>query len=351
MEFDTIDRFFGLRAGQQVSSRIPLGIGDDCAAIRQVAGQVCLTSVDTLVEGTHFFPDADALALGHKSLAVNLSDLAASGGVPVACLLAMSMPQIWEATRHGCSREQWLAGFSTGFLALANTSSCPLIGGDTTSVPGAGPVVVTVTVFGDSPANTDGTLQVMPRNGAVPGDDIWVSGELGGAGYTLHALFKQKGLPSCLEGIDAPQPTPEVSDRLHRPQPRLALGQSLRSLAHSALDISDGLAGDLGHILKASQLGATLWFDAIPRHSLIHPLPLSVQKQLTLCAGDDYELCFTAPVRSRQAIEQRASVLGQTVTRIGKTTSEPGLWLADSANSQDKQLFQPKAYEHFSILD
>lgn len=233
-----------------------------------------------LVEGRHFFPDVDPYALGHKALAVNLSDLAAMGAKPHAFTLALALPR---------ADETWLEAFSDGLFALAERHDCALVGGDTTS----GPLNICITVFGDVPNGA-----ALRRDAAQPGDDIYVSGALGDARAGLGAIRSE-------------WPAPEGSDwrrALERPEPRVALGLALRGVAHAALDISDGLAGDLMHILKRSGMRAIVDADAVPCSNAVRALPEAARRQCTLAGGDDYELCFTAPVaaRKRSRISRRA---------------------------------------------
>jgi thiamine-monophosphate kinase len=308
-EFSLIDRFFARRAartrppssatGGAASSTntalregaIALGIGDDCALIAPPAGEMMAISTDMLVEGRHFFADIDPRALGHKALAVNLSDLAAMGAKPQAFTLAFSLPRADEA---------WLAAFSEGLFDIAERFTCELIGGDTTS----GPLNLCITVFGSVPAHV-----ALRRDAARAGDDIWVSGTLGDA---------RAGL-----GIARNEWQANASDAAHfrhaleRPEPRIELGLALRSLAYAALDISDGLAGDLMHILERSQMNATVDADALPRSEQLSRLPADVQRRCTVAGGDDYELCFTAPVAARASIEKVSDNAGVRATRIG----------------------------------
>ncbi|GAB2461105.1 thiamine-phosphate kinase [Comamonas humi] len=307
-EFDLIARYFTRPAREAV-----LGVGDDCALLAPRPGMQLAISSDMLVQGRHFFADVDPAALGHKALAVNLSDLAACGARPLAFTLALALPQV---------DEPWLAGFSAGLLALADAHGCELVGGDTTQ----GPLNICITVFGEVPAG-----QALLRSGARPGDDLYVSGTLGDARLALEALLDHIELPA-----DALQ---AARQRLERPTPRVALGMALRGIASSALDVSDGLTGDLGHILKASGVGATL--DASITSQLIAARALftgsvgqfssNLLHQCTLAGGDDYELAFTAPAARREAVQAAALQAGVPVTRIGTVDSAPGLRVLDGA--------------------
>src|SRR5437868_2059526 len=224
-EFDLIARYF-----TRPARRSPLGVGDDCALLQPAPGMQLAVSTDLLVEGRHFLSTVDPRALGHKALAVNLSDLAACGAQPLAFTLSLALPRVDEA---------WLAGFSEGMFALADAHDCELVGGDTT----AGPLAINITVFGEVPAGA-----ALLRSGAQAGDDLWVSGTLGDARLALEAFRGTVSLPQ--EVFDA------ARLRLERPQPRVALGLALRGLATAAIDVSDGLLGDLGHVLQRSGVGA-----------------------------------------------------------------------------------------------
>ncbi|EDT07939.1 MULTISPECIES: thiamine-phosphate kinase [Paraburkholderia] len=292
-EFSLIERFFARRAAGQpsVAADGSLGIGDDCALLAPRAGEMLAISTDMLVEGRHFFADVDPEALGHKALAVNLSDLAAMGAQPQAFTLAFSLPKADEA---------WLAAFSEGLFALAERHGCALIGGDTTG----GPLNLCITVFGSVPPQA-----ALRRDAAQAGDDIWVSGTLGDA---RAGLGIQRGEWQA-DAADAAS----FRRALERPEPRIALGLALRGVARAALDVSDGLAGDLKHILDRSKLRATVDADAVPRSAALRKLPLDTQRRCTLAGGDDYELCFTAPPAARVAVENAGHKAGVPVTRIG----------------------------------
>jgi thiamine-monophosphate kinase len=293
-EFSLIDRFFARRAAAARPSDAAagtLGIGDDCALLAPRVGEMLAISTDMLVEGRHFFPDVDPEALGHKTLAVNLSDLAAMGAQPQAFTLAFSLPKADEA---------WLAAFSEGLFALAGRYGCELIGGDTTG----GPLNLCVTVFGSVPPQA-----ALRRDAAKPGDDIWISGTLGDA---RAGLGVQRGEWSADSGDTA-----TFRRALERPEPRVALGLALRGIAHAALDLSDGLAGDLRHILERSSVQATVDVDAIPRSDALRRLAPEIQQRCTLAGGDDYELCFTAPADVRASVEAAGRKAAVAVTRIG----------------------------------
>jgi thiamine-monophosphate kinase len=301
-EFDVIARYF-----KRPARRAVLGVGDDCALLAPTPGMQMAISSDMLVEGRHFFADVNPRHLGHKALAVNLSDLAAAGAQPLAFTLALSLPH---------ADADWLQGFSDGLFALAEAHDCELIGGDTTR----GPLNLCITVFGEVPAG-----QALLRSGARAGDDIYVSGTLGDARLGLEAALGQLPLPDDLRRA--------CMLRLELPTPRVALGTALRGIASSALDLSDGLAGDLGHILAASQVGATLQAEAVRNcldartHAFVQAgqLPEALWLQSTLAGGDDYELAFTAPAALREAVQAAAQRAQTPVQRIGRIDAEPGL--------------------------
>jgi thiamine-monophosphate kinase len=317
-EFDLIRHYFNRpRPGRAV-----LGIGDDCALLAPTPGMQLAVSTDMLVEGRHFFAGADPRKLGHKSLAVNLSDLAAMGAKPVAFTLALALP---EADRT------WLAGFSEGLFALADAHGCELIGGDTTR----GPLNICITVFGDIEPG-----HALRRDAARAGDDIWISGTLGDARLALAGYWNELAL----------EPTDQelAAQRMHTPTPRVALGRLLaeRRLAHAALDISDGLVGDLGHILAASRVGATLDVDALPAGPALARHEQALRRKFTAAGGDDYELCFTAPAQQRAAIVAAGAEAGTAVTRVGSIDAEAGLRLVD-ADGQELDLAL-RGWDHFS---
>ncbi|MDR5737527.1 thiamine-phosphate kinase [Caballeronia sp. LZ016] len=322
-EFSLIDRFFARRAKAPASRQgdAPLGIGDDCALIAPPAGHQFAISTDMLVEGRHFFPDVDPQALGHKALAVNLSDLAAMGAKPHAFTLALALPRADEA---------WLEAFSDGMFALADRFGCALIGGDTTS----GPLNICITVFGDVSHRA-----ALRRDAAQPGDDIYVSGALGDA---------RAGLGAMLGEWQAPEGAASAWKRaLERPEPRVALGMALGGVAHAALDISDGLAGDLMHIMKRSNVRATVNADAVPCSDAVRAMPNTARRQCTLAGGDDYELCFTAPSAAREAIARIGERVGVPLTRIGKIESSglPEIAWRDSAGAPLSLTLQ--GFDHF----
>jgi thiamine-monophosphate kinase len=298
-EFELIRRFFQRPAGEGVV----LGIGDDCALLRSPdPGQVLAISSDMLIEGRHFFAGSDPAAVGHKSLAVNLSDLAAMGARPLGFTLAIALPSVDEA---------WLEAFCRGMFALADQQACPLVGGDTTR----GPLAISITVFGQVPPQ-----QALRRDRAQAGDEVWVSGPLGGAAY---AVAQRSGAGDGTAGEDGSAQDAQAARRLDWPQPRLALGQSLLGIARAAIDLSDGLAGDLRHVLEASGggegLAAELQASDIPLDPCLARLPPDQALGFALRGGDDYELLFTAPTRVHDAIASQcpeARMIGRL--RVGR---------------------------------
>jgi thiamine-monophosphate kinase len=325
-EFDLIKRYFMDPALQRKQAGVDLGIGDDCALLAPAPGMQLAISSDMLVEGRHFLSTVNPEALGHKALAVNLSDLAACGAKPVAFTLALSMPRVDEA---------WLEGFSRGLFALADEHSCTLIGGDTT----AGPLNICITVFGHVP-----TGQALLRSSAKAGDDIYVSGLPGQARLALEVF---RGNISLSESDFA-----LTRSRMERPTPRVALGQALRGIASSAIDVSDGLLGDLGHILKASSVGAEIdlyAIDSIAARAISMPaagqFDSKFLREMVLAGGDDYELVFTAPTEHSEAVQTAAQMSHTQVTCIGQTSSEPGLRLREADGHIAPNSFA--SFDHF----
>lgn len=298
-EFELIARHF-----TRPVRRAVLGVGDDCALLSLTPGQQLATSTDLLVEGRHFLSTVAPERLGHKALAVNLSDLAACGARPLAFTLSLALPQ---------AEETWLADFARGLFALADAHGCELVGGDTTR----GPLAINVSIFGEVPAG-----QALLRSGARPGDELYVSGRLGDARLALEVFRGTVSLPG--EAFE------RVRVAMECPQPRVALGLALRGVASSAIDLSDGLLGDLGHVLQRSGCGARLEVDAVPRSAELAAQPLALQRLCTLAGGDDYELLFTAPAAQRQAVAHAAQAAGVAVSRIGRIEPEPGLRLVDA---------------------
>jgi len=288
-------------------------VGDDCALLRPDAGLDLAVTTDMLVEGRHFLAHAEPRALGHKALAVNLSDLAAMGATPRWATLALALPAI---------DAQWLEAFSAGLFALAARHNVDLVGGDTTR----GAIrVISITAMGEVPPGL-----ALERTGARPGDDVWVSGELGGAAL----------------GLARPE-IAEAAQRLHLPEPRVELGERLRRLAHSAIDVSDGLAGDLAHILERSHVGATVEYARIPKCAAFEKLnDAELEKECVLSGGDDYELAFTAPSAHRAELESLARELGLALTRIGSIHGgDARLTVLDA---QGRPLAHRGGFDHFA---
>lgn len=343
-EFDLIKRYFKRPAHAAArADLIKLGIGDDCALLQPRPNTQLAISSDMLVEGRHFFADVDPAALGHKALAVNLSDLAACGAEPVAFTLALALPEV---------NEPWVAAFSQGLFALADAHHCELVGGDTTR----GPLNICITVFGEVPL-VNGQSQALLRSGAKVGDDVYVSGSLGEARLALEVL---RGNISMADEALA-----TLRQRLERPTPRVALGLALRGIATSAIDVSDGLLGDLGHILKASALGATVdiefattyiannlyysWARAQNSHNFGKKADFDLQYTLigyVLAGGDDYELAFSAPPAARQAVQAAAASARTAVTRIGSIEAQPGLRLVDAQGQPLENRWA--SFDHFT---
>lgn len=302
-EFELIARYFSRPARRAV-----VGVGDDCAVIAPAPGQQLAVSSDMLVEGRHFLSTVPPEALGHKALAVNLSDLAACGAKPLAFTLSLALPAVDEA---------FLEGFSNGLYALAESHEIDLVGGDTT----AGPLAICITVFGEVEAG-----EALRRDGARAGDELWVShapnGGLGDARLALEAFRDRVQLPQA--------DFAHVRRAMEWPQPRVALGLALRGVAHSAIDLSDGLAGDLGHVLERSRLGASLNLTDLPRSPVLAAQSEAVQRLCLLHGGDDYELLFSAPADRRGAVQHAARQAGVAVTRIGRCEARPGLRLVDA---------------------
>jgi len=320
-EFDLIKRFFS----RPVSAGL-LGGGDDCALFGVTPGMQVATSTDLLLEGRHFFSDVDPRSLGHKALAVNLSDLAAIGARPLGCLLGLGLPTIDET---------WVKQFAEGFYALADHHGCPLIGGDTTRSQQG--ITLSVTVFGEVEPNL-----ALRRTAAHVGDDIWVSGVLGAADIACRMLASE--IPFDTDLLQA------TRRALEWPTPRIELGLQLRSYAHAAIDVSDGLLQDLGHILEASGVGAELHEARLPIHpalidTLKHMLPPEVLRRAMLAGGDVYELCFTTAPAQRSNIEAIGHMLGVALTCIGTVRKELGLVVYDQADTAISKL--PSGFDHF----
>jgi thiamine-monophosphate kinase len=298
-EFELIRRYF-----DRPPRHAELGIGDDAALLRPSAGAELAVSTDLLIEGRHFREGADARKVGHKSLAVNLSDLAAMGAAPRWATLALALPS---------ADESWLESFAGGFFALAERYEVDLIGGDTTR----GPLSICVTIFGEVPRGL-----ALRRDGAADGDDIWVSGALGGAALALA------------------QPANEAAARLlDEPEPRVELGERLRGIASAAIDVSDGFAQDLGHILERSKVAAQVEYERLPK------FPDATADQV-LSGGDDYELLFTSPASKRIEIESLARDLALAVSRVGTVhAGAPALRVLDR---EGRAMPARRGFDHFA---
>jgi thiamine-monophosphate kinase len=294
-EFDLIQQYF-----TKPTRQTALGVGDDAALISVKEGMQLVVSTDMSVAGTHFFVDAAPYDIGWKTLAVNVSDMAAMSAQPKWATLAIALPEV---------NEIWLSEFSRGFFACADEFNIDLIGGDTTR----GPLNISVTIMGEVP-----TGKALKRSGAQVGDDIWVSGQLGSAALDLaHLQGKVQLKDAALQtSIHA----------LHRPAPRVNLGLKLREIATSCIDISDGLLADLGHILKASNCGATIDLEKIPCIDFLkNDLENPQFQEFLLAGGDDYELCFTAPPSQREIIKLLSKQLNLPITCIASTSVDIGL--------------------------
>ena len=329
-EFDLIATYFKRPVRQAL-----LGVGDDCALLQPTPGTHLAISSDMLVEGRHFLSTVSPDRLGHKALAVNLSDLAACGATPRAFTLALALPRV-DTT--------WLAGFSKGLFALADAHGCELIGGDTTQ----GPLNICITVLGDVPV-VNGKSQALLRSGARVGDDIYVSGTLGDARLALEVFRGHQQVPASV--------FEQARLRMEQPTPRVALGQALRGIASAAIDVSDGFLGDLHHVLQASQVGARI--DTDDAIHLIAARAVSTWAtagfdpkmddsralQWVLAGGDDYELVFTAALADRARVAQAAAQAATPVTRVGAIEAAPGIRLVDSRGNSVNGHFP--SFDHF----
>jgi len=313
-EFELIARYF-----TRPVRRAALGVGDDCALLSVAPGSMLAVSSDMLVEGRHFVSTVAPERLGHKALAVNLSDLAACGARPLAFSLSLALP---------AADETFLTPFARGLLALAERHDCELVGGDTTR----GPLTIAITVFGEV-----ATGAALLRSGARPGDDLYVSGTLGDARLALEVL---RGTVTVAGDAFA-----RIRRAMEEPEPRVALGRALVGIASSAIDVSDGLAGDLGHVLRRSGVGAVVELDALPRSADLAAQAEALQRECLLAGGDDYELVFSAPVERREAVADAAHAASTAVTRIGRIEPGAGLRVVDAAG---RELKVPSvAFDHF----
>ena len=316
-EFELIRRYF-----TRATPRAALGVGDDCALLNLASDMHMAISSDMLVSGRHFFADADPRLLGHKALAVNLSDLAACGAKPLAFTLALALPD---------ANPEWLGPLADGLWALADEHGCELVGGDTTQ----GPLNICITVFGEVPRGN-----ALLRSGAKAGDDVYVSGHLGEARLALEARRKKIELP--------PDVLARAARRMDAPAPRIALGLAMRGIASAAADVSDGLLGDLGHILERSGVGASVQTELaaqlLPAYAAQALVPADMLSYV-LAGGDDYELVFTVPPALRAAAQAAAVASNTPITRIGQIDAVPGLRLLNAQGVEVPNTFA--SFDHF----
>jgi thiamine-monophosphate kinase len=313
-EFELIERYF-----TRVARRAVVGVGDDCAVLMPAPGMQLCVSSDMLVEGRHFLSTVPPERLGHKALAVNLSDLAACGAEPLAFTLALALPRADEA---------FLESFARGLFALAERHDIDLVGGDTT----AGPLTLCITVLGQVPQG-----RALLRSGARVGDELWVSGTLGDARAALECFRGTLQLPG--DGFE------QVRQAMELPEPRVSLGRRLQGIASSAIDLSDGLLGDLGHVMQRSGVGARVEFDALPRSELLATLPAVVQRQCLLHGGDDYELLFSAEPDRCDEVQAAARAAGVPVSRIGRIEAGHALVVVDAAGHRLDE--HAAGFDHF----
>lgn len=312
-EFALIEKYFTRQA------QADLGVGDDAALVRVRPGYQLAVSADMSVAGTHFFADIDPFVVGWKTMAVNVSDMAAMGAEPKWATLSIALPEVDDA---------WLSGFSQGLFACTEHFGVSLIGGDTTR----GPLNIAINILGEVPQG-----QALQRNGAQPGDDIWVSGVLGKAALWLQYRLGKQDVHETEVSM--------LAEAMHHPQPRVALGMALRGIASAALDLSDGLLADLTHILEASKVGATLDWLAIPKPLLQHSrVSASAMQEAVLTGGDDYELCFTASPKHYAQLVALSVQLDVPLTRIGQVTAAAGLHVFAGQNRLE---WSNKGYTHF----
>lgn len=314
-EFELIRQYF-----QRPAANTLLGVGDDAALVMPTAGKALAVSSDMLVSGRHFFADADPYWLGHKALAVNLSDMAAMGARPRWFLLSLALPEVDEG---------WLEGFSAGLLSLADAHDVALVGGDTTR----GPLNLSIQIIGEVAAD-----KALRRDQALPGDDIWISGCVGEAALGLRHLQQQLHLPPAL--------CPLALQRLHAPLPRVSLGLALAPYSRCAIDISDGLVADLSHICEQSGCGALLSLAALPQSPLLLSVDTDLRQQVMLAGGDDYELCFTARPEHAAHLALLSQQLALPLTRIGSIVAGSGVQLQQADGSLLQRSF--KGFDHFA---
>lgn len=324
-EFALIRQYFSQSTASITERTSYVGVGDDCAVLDVRQGELVICK-DVLIEGRHFFSDVDPFLLGHKALAVNLSDIAAMAAKPLACLLGIALPRV---------DAPWLEAFSRGFKRLAERYDCALVGGDTTRSEAG--IFISVTALGMG-------RQPFPlRAHAEVGDDIWVSGQLGAPKIALELLLKQQEVTLSKDELKL---LADTRERLEQPEPQVHLAQLLRSYIHAMIDISDGLLQDLSHILAASQLGAVVYAERLPLHPALFRVDARQALDAVLAGGDEYQLCFTAPAKYRNEIEQCALNSDSSVHRIGQITSSTELILLDAAGQVVENL--PQGFNHFS---
>lgn len=317
-EFGIIERYF--KSLTKIRPETIIGIGDDCAVVKPKNECLVAFTMDTLVSGTHFYQDASAHHIGYKALAVNLSDLAAMGAEPAYFLLSLTLPKADEA---------WLRSFCQGMEILLQQYPLELIGGDTTK----GPLAITINAVGYVQKK-----QMLTRSGAQIGDGIFITGHLGDAGLAFYGKEKKIALPVEIQE--------QVNKKLYYPEPRIEVGFAIREFATSAIDISDGLCADLGHILSCSQVGATIFIERIPVSKDYKKLVnASSYWDLALTFGDEYELCFTASMNDLPKLNSLASQLKIPITCIGEITENKNLKILDK-NGYELELAQ-KGYQHF----
>ncbi|UCH46704.1 MAG: thiamine-phosphate kinase [Betaproteobacteria bacterium] len=315
-EFELIDRYFS-----RPTSDATLGVGDDAALVEPSPGHELVVTADTIVSGVHFLPDTEPRSLGNKALAVNLSDLAAMGARPRWALLAVTVPKADDA---------WLSAFAEGFYDLARRHNVALIGGDTTR----GPLAITVTALGEVASGT-----ALRRDGARVGDELWISGQVGSAALALRHIrgevrLKGKGLEACMA-------------RLERPIPRVELGQALVDVASSAIDVSDGLVADAGHICTCSGVGIEISYADVPSISEVtHLKGDQVIREALLAGGDDYELLFTVPAGESLQMDSISARLGLALTRVGRVVAGKEVHVLDE--SGEVIAVDIGGYEHFA---
>jgi thiamine-monophosphate kinase len=317
-EFELIKHFFTKQAVKRKD--VELGIGDDCAVLAPIENQNIVVTTDTLVAGVHFPHQTDAKAIGHKAVAVNLSDIAAMGAKPSWLSLAITLPEIDEA---------WITSFCEGVFELCDFYNVELIGGDTTQ----GPLSITITEQGITPQNS-----YLKRSGAKAGDWLYVTGELGDAALALQHITGKVDIEVQAFNF--------IRSKLDYPKPRVLAGQMLREYASSAIDLSDGLVADLGHICQASNVGANLVLDALPLSTIMRDNLLNEDAiKLALSGGDDYELLFTVSEDNKVGMETAMSHAGTPVTCIGQLNASHTI--TTTLNNKPISI-NTEGFEHFT---